>query len=398
MFLPIGDTPNPRNFTPWINWMLIAANVAIFIFISLPLSSRGVNVNDPLLQEYVRYVYPSLRSVFALRQMLSQISSYDIFVFAHGYKPGAPEMLDLLFSLFLHANLLHLAGNMLFLWIYGDNVEYRLGRIGYLITYLITGVIATLVFSLFAGNSMMPLIGASGAISGVLGVYFLLFPRNQIKVFVALFPFFFNVVLLPARLVLGIYVVLDNLLPFLTGAQSGVAYGAHIGGFVSGFLIAWVGEQFTWRWPWSDRFWRLGKGPKKRPTPGASAEPSPLAEVRAALADQAPERAIAAIGNLERQDIADLSPNECVSLAHWLDDTGHPIAATRLLRRCLSNHPQSDDLADVYLVLGLMRLRQGQPTAAYQYLLSVFDHDPSPETAARARQALAQIDIFRRKR
>ena len=104
---------------------------------------------------------------------------------------------------------------------------------------------------------MMPMVGASGAISGVLGLYFLLFPRNKVKVFVALFPFFMNVVLLPARLVLGIYILFDNLLPFLVGAQSGVAYGAHIGGFVAGLALAWVGEQVAWHWPWRDRFWRM---------------------------------------------------------------------------------------------------------------------------------------------
>ena len=99
---------------------------------------------------------------------------------------------------------------------------------------------------------------------------------------------------------------------------------------------------------------------------------------------------------MDREEIAGLGPNECVLLANWLDEAGHHIAATKLLRTCLANHPGAANLADVYLLLGLMRLRQGQPTAAYQHLLSVFDYDPSPQTAERARQALAQIDIFRR--
>ncbi|HOO47567.1 MAG TPA: rhomboid family intramembrane serine protease, partial [Deltaproteobacteria bacterium] len=199
MFIPIGDSPNPRNFTPWINWILIAANIAVYIFITLPLSSAGVDINDPTLREYLHHVSRSLPSGISLRQVLAQTSAYDLFTFVHGYKPGAPELSDLFFSMFLHGGFLHLAGNMLFLWIYGDNVEYRLGRAGYLITYLATGICATLFFSALAGNSMTPLVGASGAISGVLGLYFLLFPRNSVKVFIMLFPIYFNAIYLPAR-------------------------------------------------------------------------------------------------------------------------------------------------------------------------------------------------------
>jgi membrane associated rhomboid family serine protease len=400
VFIPVGDTPNPRNFRPWVNWSLIAVNITIFLLISLPLSSQRPDPENPLLWEYIEVLSRSQSPLTSLRALLSRVSMYDLFVFANGYKPGRPEILDLFFSLFLHANFWHLAGNMLFLWIYGDNVEHHLGRFGYLVTYLTTGVIATLFFSLFAGQSLTPLIGASGAISGVLGLYFLLFPRNHVKVFVALFPIFFNVILLPARLVLGIYLVLDNLFPFLTGAQGGVAYGAHIGGFVAGLGIAWTGEHFAWQWPWSDKFGRLGKSSSRRPKtaskPDASA--SWLTEVREALATQNQDQALQAMAHLDRSELAALRPDECVSLAGWLEDAGHSIAATRLLRQCLSHSPQSENLADVYLQLGLMRLRQGQPTAAYQHLLSVFDYNPSPQTTARARQAMEQIDIFRRKR
>ncbi|MDY0091976.1 MAG: rhomboid family intramembrane serine protease [Candidatus Vecturithrix sp.] len=396
MFIPVGDTPNPRNFIPWVNWFLIAANVAIYLFISMPLATRGVSFDDPLLQEYVRYIYPSLPSIVALRQILAQTSTYDLFVFVHGYKPAAPELNDLFFSMFLHGSFLHLAGNMLFLWIYGDNAEHRLGRFGYLLTYLMTGVAATIFFSVFAGESMTPLVGASGAISGVLGLYFLLFPRNKVKVFIALFPFFFNTVLLPARLVLGIYIVVDNLLPFLTGAQSNVAFGAHIGGFFAGLAVAWVGEHFAWRWPWTDSFWRLGSTKAKQPIVEEPVTHSPLMDIRNALAHNDPNQAIEALARIDRNEVAQLEPNDCVILANWLEDSGHPIAATRLLRSCLANYQHTENLAGVYLTLGLMRLRQGQPTAAYQYLLNVFDYDPDPETATRARQALNQIEMHRR--
>ena len=167
MLFPIGDTPNPRNFKAWINWSLLAINVAVYLVLTLPLSSQPANPQDPALVDYLRVVAPSVSPSVAYQALGRQISAYDLFVFKHGYRPGAPEVSDLLFAMFLHANFWHLAGNMLFLWIYGDNVEHRLGRVGYLLTYVLTGVAATLVFALFAGSSLLPMIGASGAISGV---------------------------------------------------------------------------------------------------------------------------------------------------------------------------------------------------------------------------------------
>lgn len=394
---PVGDTPNPRNFTAWMNWLFIVVNVAVYLFIGLPYSRQLVDPRDPALVEYLRVIAPSVSPTTAYRMVGNNISAYDLLVFKFGYKPGAPQFSDLFFAMFLHSGFLHVFGNMLFLWIYGDNVEHRLGRIGYFITYLATGVAATLVFSLFAGNSMAPMIGASGAISGVLGLYFILFPKNKIKLFVVFFPFFIDTILLPARWVLGFYLIVDNLLPFLSGAQSGVAYGAHIGGFLAGLAIAGAGEHVAWQWPWKDEFWRLGHPSKSKITVPESPSEMLLDEIRSALSTGDPNRAMHAMSMMERPDLAQLSPHECVQLANWLDQAGHPIAATRLLRGCVTSHPRSESLADVYLLLGLMRLRQGQPTAAYQYLLSVFDHNPGPETAYQARQALGQIDVFRRR-
>jgi membrane associated rhomboid family serine protease len=395
MIFPIGDTPNPRNFIAWVNWSFIAINLAVFVLITLPQSSRPADPRDPALVEYLRVLAPSVPPTMTYRRLAARISAYDVFVFKHGYKPGAPEVSDLFAAMFLHSGWLHLIGNMLFLWIYGDNVEHRLGRVGYVLTYLLTGVAATLIFALFAGRSLTPMIGASGAISGVLGLYFILFPRNRIKLFVAFFPFFFDTILVPARLVLGFYIVVDNVLPFLSGAQSNVAYGAHIGGFAVGLAIAWGGESVGWQWPWKDKLRRLGRPAK---TPGGDVPDSPsallLGELRTALGAGDSQRAIQALTMMERQDLAQLQPYECVQVAQWLDQAGHPVAATRLLRNCIASHPGAGNLADVYLVLGLMRLRQGQPTAAYQYLLTVFDHNPSAQTAAHARQALDQINVL----
>ena len=397
MFIPIGDSPNPRNFTPWVNWSLIIANVAVYFFITLPLSSQGVDLNDPMLREFLRHIAQSLPSGVSIRQIVASISAYDLFTYVHGYKPGAAQIGDLFFSMFLHGGFLHLAGNMLFLWIYGDNVEHRLGRMGYLITYLTAGIAATLFFSIFAGASMTPLVGASGAISGVLGLYFLLFPHNKVKVFIALFPIYFNVLLLPARWVLGFYILVDNLLPFVIGTGSSVAFGAHIGGFLAGLGVAWTGEKFAWHWPWADSMRHLGRTRRARGPQKAEPSQSPLVALRNALDEGSPSQAMEAVMKMDRGKIAELKPDECVILANWLDEKGHPIAASTLLRKCLSSHQKSDNLADVYLALGLMRLKQGQPTAAYQYLLNVFEHNPSPETAQKAHQALSRINIYRLK-
>jgi membrane associated rhomboid family serine protease len=395
MFLPIGDSPNPRDYTPWVNWLIIAANIAVFILVTVPLSHQGVSPDDPLLGEYLRAIANQIPSGVSIREVLAGISSYDLYTFVHGYKPGAPSVIDLFFSLFLHGGFLHLAGNMLFLWIYGDNVEHRLGRLGYLLTYLSTGAIATLFFSLFAGSSMIPLVGASGAISGVLGVYFLLFPRNKIKVFIALIPFYVDVLLMPSRLVLGIFLILDNLLPFLINHQSSVAYGAHIGGFLGGLGIAYAGEKLSWHWPWSDAMWRMGSAPPGASSSSPEVQTSNLSRVRSAMAGNLPDEAVDSLSRMHSSEIADLTPHECVMLSEWLDDAGHPIAASNLLRRCVAHHKGSESLAEVYLSLGLMRLKQGQPTAAYQYLLASLENNPSRETENRAREALSRIDMYR---
>ena len=165
--------------------------------------------------------------------------------------------------------------------------------------------------------------------------------------FVAFFPFFFDVILLPSRLVLGFYIVIDNILPFLIGTRSGVAYGAHIGGFFAGLVIAWAGEYMAWQWPWSDKFWRLGNPSKQKVEVPDSPSEMLLEELRSSLSAGDHNRAIRVMSMMERQDLAELRPRECVQLANWLEQSGHPIAATRLLRGCLANHPRSEELADI---------------------------------------------------
>ncbi len=243
MFLPIGDEPNPHHL-PAMTVLIIAANVAVFLLVTLPLSARPADPADPLLIEYLRAVLPHLPAGVPLGELAAQVSAYDLVVFRWGYRPGDPQLVALVSAMFLHGGFMHLAGNMLYLWIYGNNVEHRLGATGYLFWYLATGTAATLFHALFNRGSTIPLVGASGAISGVLGFYLVWFPRHVVKMWVFLIPFYIGMLRINATVVLVMYLVLDNLLPMLVrGGQGGVAHGAHIGGFVAGMAVA-----FAMRW------------------------------------------------------------------------------------------------------------------------------------------------------
>ena len=198
MFIPIGDAPNPKGI-PFVNYALIAVNVAVYLLVNLPLDSRPADRSDPAFREYVEVMSHELQGRADVRQLVAQASQYDLFSFEHGYRPAVPRVSALLTCMFLHGGFVHLFGNMLFLWIFGDNVERRLGGLAYLFWYLATGVAATLFHSLIFSSSEIPVVGASGAISGILGFYFVLFPRNVVRVLVFLWPFFMQVLQIPAR-------------------------------------------------------------------------------------------------------------------------------------------------------------------------------------------------------
>ena len=238
MILPIGDYPNPRGMH-WMTLALIAANVAVYVLISLPLSAHQANPADPRLAEYLSALARELPPGVHPAEAARSISEYDLFVFHWGFRPGAMSVVDLFVAMFLHAGFMHLLGNMLYLWIYGNNVEDRLGPFGFLVAYLLTGVAATAVQAAFNLGSDIPMLGASGAISGVLGFYLYWFPHHRVKLFIFLFPFYVGTTMLSASLVLWAYLILDNVVPFLIAQDhGGVAHGAHIGGFIAGFAVA----------------------------------------------------------------------------------------------------------------------------------------------------------------
>ncbi len=212
---PVHDTV-PRRKTPFITWALILVNALVFLYeISLP---------PHQLELFIRAF-----GVVPVR-------------FTSGLWLEHPEvLLTLITNMFLHGGWAHIIGNMWYLWIFGDNVEDRFGALGYLGFYLVTGIGASLMHILFNPTSTIPAVGASGAISGVLGAYFVLFPTARI---VAVFPVFFWPLFfeLPAYFYLGIWFLgqffsgtFSLLVPQISG---GVAWWAHIGGFVVGMLIA----------------------------------------------------------------------------------------------------------------------------------------------------------------
>jgi membrane associated rhomboid family serine protease len=386
LFLPIGDAPNPKG-TPFVTYALVAINVAVFLTFNVPLGSRRADVNDPAFGEYVEVMTRELQGRVDVSQIVAQTSAYDLFSFEHGYRPAAPQVTDLVSCMFLHGGFMHLFGNMLFLWIYGDNVERRLGAIPYLFWYLATGVAATLTHALVFPDSSVPLIGASGAISGVLGFYFIFFPRNTVRMLAFLPPFLMQVFEIPARFVLGMYLLLDNLVPFLFAAEGGVAHGAHISGFIVGGIVAWAMVRRT---------------TAVRPSDIEAPETEPLGAdaIREALADGRRDEAARAYFALPASSARGaLSAEQAVDLATWLREQGHPDAALTLLRRVVRDVPRAEGLAEVYALAGIILLDDHrEPTAAYQYLLAALEMDPRPETVDTVRRSLAAVEELQKRR
>jgi hypothetical protein len=209
---PLRDE-NPSLTVPVVTRGLIALNAAAF-FLEI---SRG----EELRQFLALWSFVPLRLTLALQQ---------------GSEVVAAPALTLLTSMFLHGGWVHLIGNMWYLWIFGDNIEDRFGHLRFLLFYLTAGVVAGLLHYFTHVDSRLPTVGASGAIAGVLGAYAAAYPRARVVTLLPLFPFF-QIIALPALLVLGVWFVFQFLMGALAGAAGGVAWWAHIGGFAFGFLL-----------------------------------------------------------------------------------------------------------------------------------------------------------------
>ena len=233
--LPINDDNSDRTIIPFVNYFLIAINILVFIVYQ----KFGSDLNFTYSYATVPAEILSGHDIVTPPAMVQDpISGQVVEIPGLGVTP-LPVWLTLITSMFMHGGFAHLGGNMLYLWVFGDNLEDRLGHLRYFFFYLICGIIASLVhvFSdyIFGENHLIPSLGASGAISGVMGGYLLLFPTRRVTVF-----FIFAFLRVPAFVVLGSWILLQvaNGTGYLGGSEaSGIAYAAHIGGFFSGLFL-----------------------------------------------------------------------------------------------------------------------------------------------------------------
>ena len=215
--IPLRDK-NPTRRVPIVNIALIVVNIAVFVY------ELGLGPNLGQFFQTWGFVPNAIAGMFTSGRV------------------SLGGSLPLFTTMFIHGGWLHLGGNMLYLWIFGDNVEDKLGHGRYLVFYLVCGIIASALNVLVDPRSTIPIVGASGAISGVLGAYLLMFPRARV---LTLIPFFFFLPLaeLPALIVLGFWFVMQFFnglisLGFEAGGMGGVAWWSHIGGFAAGLVLA----------------------------------------------------------------------------------------------------------------------------------------------------------------
>ena len=204
---PIGDDNTSRRIVPVVTYVLIAINVVVFLL--------ELQNGEPFIKEWA-------------------------FVPARFSQEPTADLTTVFTAMFMHGSWLHLGGNMLYLWIFGDNVEDRFGHLKFLLFYLAAGIAATFAQYAAMPGSTVPNVGASGAIAGVLGAYILMFPHARVNVLLGR-----QVVAMPALIVLGFWIVLQlfsgvGQIAYTDADVGGVAYMAHVGGFVAGFLMAFV--------------------------------------------------------------------------------------------------------------------------------------------------------------
>jgi membrane associated rhomboid family serine protease len=223
MLIPIRDI-NPHKRFPAVTLMLIGINVVAFFSVA-----QGLGISDRGALQYGAIPCDVLDRCPVISAQLDQAF------------PGRTSLLTVFTSMFMHADVFHIGFNMLFLWVFGNNVEDRLGRIRFPIFYLLCGLAASFAHILVSPSSQIPTIGASGAVSGILGAYAILWPAATIISLVPIFLFFFTV-RTPAWLMIGLWFVVQlfgGLAGFGQGAGDGggVAYLAHIGGFLAGLIL-----------------------------------------------------------------------------------------------------------------------------------------------------------------
>jgi membrane associated rhomboid family serine protease len=226
---PIGDDNTDRTITPVVNYAFIGINILVFVLL------QGLGGNDAFT--YAMSLVPKevttgvdITGIQVVRDSFGNTGEIK------HYATPLPVYFNFLSSMFMHGSFAHIFGNMLFLWIFGDNLENLLGHLRFAIFYIACGIAAAIAQIIMGPDSIIPMLGASGAISGVLGGYVLLFPQRQVRALI--FNFLTTV---PAFVAIGIWIVYQLILGYMTDpGTGGVAYAAHIGGFIAGVALVKV--------------------------------------------------------------------------------------------------------------------------------------------------------------
>ena len=233
---PVGDDNRDRRINPLVNYLLVIINVFVFVFFQ----GCGTNLKFTYSFSTVPEEIVTGKDIVTDDQVVEDQLTRERYRVPGLQPTPIPVYLTILTSMFMHGGIAHIFGNMLFLLIFGDNIENRIGHLRYFIFYIICGLLAsgTQIYAtyFFKGNPLIPSLGASGAISGVLGAYILLYPRRRVRVLIWYF-----ITEVPAIVALGFWFafqLINGLGVLGSGSQQGgVAYGAHIGGFISGLIL-----------------------------------------------------------------------------------------------------------------------------------------------------------------
>ena len=252
MLFPISDDNKGISGPAYVTWVLLAINIVVFLMqLSDESITNGWSIIPREIMTGVDLVEPQIVTVGGKEHAVPQA-------------PGPPIIyLTLLSHMFMHGGFGHIFGNMLYLWIFGDNVEHRFGHFLFFIFYIISGLVAALAQLMVSPDGVIPNLGASGAIWGILGAYVVLFPRNQVKAIV-----FYMIVSIPAVFVIGLWAALQIYQGFFAGGGAGelggVAHLAHIGGLVAGLAMGFIAKSFMKEEPDSTIYREYVTDPKSK--------------------------------------------------------------------------------------------------------------------------------------
>lgn len=223
---PIGDDNSDRTIQPVVNYAIIGINILVFVLLQQLGNKEAFTQTFALVPKEIT-TGVDLTGIQIVRDSLGHTAQIQ------HYATPLPVYFNFLSSMFMHGGIVHIFGNMLFLFIFGDNIENQIGHIRYAVFYLLCGLAAAAAQVAMGPDSVIPMLGASGAIAGVLGGYVLLFPKRQVRAI--LFNFLTTI---PAYVAIGIWIVYQLVLGFFTpSGGGGVAYSAHIGGFIAGLAL-----------------------------------------------------------------------------------------------------------------------------------------------------------------